>query len=193
MVKKFRIHQLMKTHFDIEQVIAAGAINSELDYERAMAADRKLRLLAKENAHFKNLRSKLRDLIEAYESQHWTDHQAVTPEQLRESDHALQVAEAERLFIEKRKAIIRKKLKALDLTQEELAHILGHRSKTHMSELINGIKPFTLPDLVAIGVLLKIDLKELVPIFLSPEKKQQIQSALQQLNNPKLKKVEFAF
>ncbi len=181
----------MKTHFDIEQFIAAGAIDNELDYERAMTADRKLRLLAKESVHFKNLRSKLRDLIETYEVQHWTDHQTVTPQQLQESERAQQTAEAERLFIEKRKTVIRKKLKALDLTQEELAHILGHKSKTHMSELINGIKPFTLPDLVAIGVLLKIDLKELVPAFLSPEKKQQIQSALQQLNKPKLKRVDF--
>ena len=184
---------MMKTHFDIEQFIAAGSIHNELDYERAMIADRKLRLLAKDSAHFKNLRSKLRDLIETYEQQHWSDPKAVTKEHLQESERAEQSAEVERLFIEKRKAVIRKKLKALDLTQEELAQILGHKSKTHMSELINGIKPFTLPDLVAIGLLLKIDLNELVPVFLSPEKKHQINSALLQLNKPKLQKAEFAF
>ena len=72
----------MKTHFDIEQFIIAGTIRSELDYERAMAADRKLRLLAKDSAHFKKLRSKLRDLIEAYEAHHWSDHKAVTRQQI---------------------------------------------------------------------------------------------------------------
>lgn len=183
----------MKTHVDIENLIAAGSIQNELDYERAMMADRKLRLLAKDSVHFKNLRAKLRDLIEAYEKKAWSNHNAVSDVQLQESDRAQQIAEAERLFIEKRKAIIRKKLKALDITQEDLAHILGHKSKTHMSELINGIKPFTLPDLIAISVLLKIKLTELVPLFLTPEKKQQIQSAIVTLNKPKLQKAEFAF
>lgn len=182
----------MKTNFDIEQFIAAGAIRNELDYERAMVADRKLRLLAKDSVHFSNLRGKLRDLIADYEAKHWSDHKAITEEQLEESELAERVAEAERVFLENRKAIIRKKLKSLDLNQEELAQILGHKSKTHMSELMNGIKPFTLPDLIAIGLLLKIELTDLVPVFLSPEKKQQIQSALRKLNKPGLEKAAMA-
>lgn len=43
----------MQKAFDIEQLVEAGAITNELDYERAMIADRKLRLLAKESVHFK--------------------------------------------------------------------------------------------------------------------------------------------
>ena len=57
----------MKTNFDIEKFIESGSINNELDLERAMIADRKLRLLSKDSLHFKNLRKKLRDLIEADE------------------------------------------------------------------------------------------------------------------------------
>ena len=49
----------MKTHFDIEKIVEKGAIANELDYERAMIADRKLRLLSKEGTYFKQLRAKL--------------------------------------------------------------------------------------------------------------------------------------
>jgi len=43
-----------------------------LDFERAMIADRKLRVLAKENPKFKSVRKKLRDLIEQYENKNWS-------------------------------------------------------------------------------------------------------------------------
>jgi hypothetical protein len=35
----------------------------------------------------------------------------------------------------------------LEITPENLASLLGHKSKTHMLELMNGIKPFILKDL----------------------------------------------
>ena len=94
----------MKTNFDIEELIAAGRITSELDYERAMVADRKLRLLGKTSMYFKGLRLKLRNLIEEYEKTNWSDHKAVTKKRLRESERAEENAAAERLFIEKRKS-----------------------------------------------------------------------------------------
>lgn len=177
----------MKTHFDIEKLVENGSITNELDYERAMIADRKLRLLSKEGAHFKNLRLKLRDLIEEYESSEWSDLDNITEEKLLESEKSEQIAEFERIFIETRKQEIRKTLKELDLTQENLAVILGHKSKTHMSELINGIKPFTLKDLVIINRLLKIDLQILVPIFLSKDDQLKVKEAVKSLDKPKIK------
>lgn len=177
----------MKTHFDIEKFIENGLITNELDLERAMIADRKLRLLSKENVHFKNLRKKLRDLIEDYENREWSNLDNINEEKVIESDKSEIIAERERIFIENRKQQIRKKLKALDLTQENLGHILGHKSKTHMSELMNGIKPFTLKDLVIINRLLKIDIKELVPIFLSREDQIKVKSAVIELNKPQIK------
>jgi transcriptional regulator with XRE-family HTH domain len=177
----------MKTNFDIENFIENGSITNELDLERAMIADRKLRLLSKENIHFKNLRKKLRDLIEEYENREWSNLDTLTDEKIIESDKSEIIAERERIFIETRKQQIRKKLKALDLTQENLGHLLGHKSKTHMSELMNGIKPFTLKDLVIINRLLKIDIKELVPIFLSREDQIKIKSAVIELNKPQIK------
>lgn len=63
----------MKTNFDIEKIIEKGIITNELDYEKALITDRKLRLLAKDSLHFKNLRSKLRDIIKKYEDLEWSD------------------------------------------------------------------------------------------------------------------------
>lgn len=176
----------MNTHFDIEKILNKGSITNELEYERAMIADRKLRLLAKENLHFKKLRKELRDIIEQYETKEWANVDDITNEKIVESDKYEQVAELERVFINDRKKKIRKKLKELSLTQADLAFILGHKSKTYMSELINGIKPFTLRDLIIINRLLKIDMAELVPVTLSVEDQNKVKDALIKLDNPKL-------
>ncbi len=177
----------MKTHFDIEQIVESGSISNELDYDRALIADRKLRLLAKENLHFKNLRSKLRNLIEKYETAAWSVAGEIDEQKLSESDKSEKIAEAERVFIEKRKQANRKKLKELDLTQENLGTILGHKSKTHMSELMNGIKPFTLKDLIIINRLLKIEMTVLVPAFLSQEDQTKVKEAVRKLDKPKVR------
>lgn len=177
----------MKTHFDIGKLVENGSITNELDYERALVADRKLRLLSKDNAHFKNLRQKLRDLIEQYEKSEWNDVESISNEKIWESDQSERIAEAERLFIDKRKHEIRKRLKELDLTQEDLALLLGHRSKTHMSELINGIKPFTLKDLIIINRLLNVEISKLVPVYLSKEDHIKVKEAIRQLDKPKIR------
>lgn len=177
----------MKTDFDIDKIIEKGAITNELDYDRALIADRRLRLLAKENIHFKKLRSKLRDIIEEYENREWNDVENIDENKIEESGKSEQVAELERLFIENRKQKIRTKIKELDLTQENLGLILGHRSKTHMSELMNGIKPFTLKDLIIINRLLKIEINFLIPKFLSQEDQTRVKQAVIKLDKPKIK------
>ena len=177
----------MKTNFDIEKMIEKGIITNELDYERALIADRKLRLLAKENLHFRNLRIQLRDVIEKYENSEWNDLEKIDDKKLSESEKSEYIAEQERVFLEHRKQVIRKKLKQIDLTQENLGLILGHKSKTYMSELMNGIKPFMLKDLIIIHRLLKIEMEVLIPIFLSKEDEIKIKEAVMKLNNPIIK------
>lgn len=177
----------MKTHFDIEKIVENGIITNELDYDRALIAERKLRLLAKESLRFKNLRTKLRDIIERYEISEWSDIDNIDDFKLSESSKSERIAELERIFIENRKQAIRKKLKELDLTQENLALILGHKSKTYMSELMNGIKPFTLKDLIIINRLLKINLAVLIPVFLSKEDQVKVKEAVIKLDKPKVK------
>jgi antitoxin component HigA of HigAB toxin-antitoxin module len=177
----------MKTQFDIEKLIELGEIQNELDFERALIADRKLRVLSKENPKFKTLRKKLRNLIEAYENKNWSSKSRISDKKLRESDIAELIAEKERQFIERRKELIKVKLKRLNLNQQDFGAILGHRSKSYISELMNGINPFSLKDLIIINRLLKIDLTDLVPTFLPQTERVKIRTSIKKLENPKLK------
>ena len=86
----------MKSNFDIEKTVEKGIITNELDYERALIADRKLRLLAKENPHLKSIRSKLRDIIEKYENAEWSDVDKIDDRKLLESDKSERIAELAR-------------------------------------------------------------------------------------------------
>jgi transcriptional regulator with XRE-family HTH domain len=177
----------MKTQLDITQLIEAGKIQNELDFERALIADRKLRVLSKENSKYKTLRKKLRDLIEEYENQNWSAETKISDKKLRESDVAELIAEKERLFIQRRKELIRKKLKNLNLTQQDFGKILGHNNKSYISELMNGVSPFSLKDMIVINRLLKINLTDLVPTFLPQSDSEKIRTTIKKLDNPKLK------
>jgi DNA gyrase/topoisomerase IV subunit A len=110
----------MRTQFDIERVLEFGKLRNELEYERALIADRKLRVLSKENYRLKPLRKTLRDLIEQYEDKNWSSNSEISEHQIRESDLAELIAEKERLFLKNRKELIKKKLKIKSITQHEL-------------------------------------------------------------------------
>ena len=56
-----------------------------------------------------------------------------------------------------------------------------------MSELINGVSPFSLKDLIVINQILKIDLTDLVPTFLPHSDRVKIRTTIKKLDNPKLK------
>lgn len=177
----------MKTQFDIDELLELGKINNELDFERALVADRKLRLLSKDDPQYKSLRKKLRNLIEDYEIRNWSATSRISEKKLRESDIAELIAEKERLFIKRRKELIKSKLKGLTLTQQDFGMILGHPNKSYISELMNGINPFSLKDLVIINRLLKIELTDLVPTFLAQSERVKIKSTIDKLDHPKLK------
>lgn len=176
----------MKTQFDIDSFLEKGEIKNELDFERALITDRKLRVMVKENPELKSVRKKLRDLIEAYENKTWTTDTEISEDKLKESDWAEQVAEKERVFIHRRKKLIKTKLKESDLLQQDFGVILGHTSKSYMSELMNGVRPFSLKDLVVISKLLKIELTDLVPTFLPQKERIKIKTSIKKLDNPKL-------
>lgn len=177
----------MQTHFDIESLVKKGYIKSELDYEKALIADRQLKHLVKENHHFKTLRYKLRDIIDKYESCKWCDVDKIEENKQIESDKNGHIAEQERLFIENRKQAIEKKIKEYDLTLENLASILGRKSKTHMSELMDGIKSFTVKDLIIINRLFNIKMDVLLSRFLSKQDEAEVEEAVRKLDNPKVK------
>lgn len=181
----------MKTHFDLDEILKIARIDNELDLERALIAERKLRVLAKENPELTEKRKRLRAIIANYENENWSLE--VEKAIIVESDKAEIIAENERLFIENRKVLIKDQLKNLGLTQEQFGLILGHKSKTYISELINGIRPFSLKDLIVINRILDLELKLLIPTFLSDSEQQRIKSSLLQLKkkNLRLSKKDF--
>lgn len=177
----------MKTQFDINKLLEKGVIDSELELEQAFLADKKLRLLSKKDASFITKRKKLRALIENYEKQNWSVVSNITDNTIRESDIAEEITEKERLFIARRKEVIRKKLKDFNLNQQELGLILGHSSKSYMSELMNGICPFSMRDLVIIHRILEIELKDLIPTTIPHQDRIQIKSSIIKLKNTKVR------
>lgn len=185
---------MMKTQFDINKIIKQGKIQNELGYDRALIADRKLRVLSKENPEFKTLRKNLRDLIEAYELGNWSHDSKISKQALHESDLTELIAEKERQFIEKRKGLIKTRLKAFNLNQQDFGTILGHNSKSYISELMNGISPFSLQALIIINQVLNIKLKDLIPTYLAPAERNKISTSINKLENPKLNNIikEFA-
>jgi len=177
----------MNTQFDINELFRADKIENELDFERALIADRKLRVLSKKNPKFKHLRKNLRGLIEQYETENWAADSMISDKKLQKSDVAELIAEKERLFIKRRRNLIRNKIKELNLTQQDFGKIIGHSNKSYISELMNGISPFSLKDIIVINQLLNIDLTDLIPTYLPQSEILKIRKTLKNLDNPKLK------
>jgi len=184
----------MDTQFNINQLIKAGKIRNELELERASLAERKLRIMSDKIPEAKKKRKILRELIYAYEAQNWNDGERISNTQIEESDEAELIVLKESEFLETRKKLIKTKLKRLGLNQQEFGKILGHGSKSYMSELMNGVVPFALKDLIVISKLLKINLSKLILTQIPEEEKEKILETIKKLNKPKLKldKKEFA-
>lgn len=177
----------MNTQFNIEKVLNSGKIRNELEYERALIADRKLRILCNHNAKLVPLRKSLRDLIENYEKQHWSSGSVINELRIKESDLAELIAEKERHFVQRRKRLIKMRLKESGLNQQQLMLLLGHKSKTYMSELMNGISPFTLNDLIIINRLFKIELVDLISTTISQNQRAMIKKSIQEIGTNKIK------
>ena len=177
----------MKSQLQITKILNKGKIQNELEHERALIAERKLRLLSKEHPEYVKIRKELRRIIEVYETENWTNSTKISEEKIKESEIAELIAEEERLFIQNRKTLIKTKLKELNLKQQELGDLLGHSGKSYISELMNGLSPFSMKDLIVIHRILKIDLTLLIPTFLSHSDRIKLKHSIEKLNNPKLK------
>lgn len=188
MVERKRLDKLkviMKTE-TYTKIIRKGSISNELELERALIIERKLRLLVSENPEYKEIRNQLRLIIKDYENINWSKNSIISDQKIAENDSAELIAEKERQFVAKRKEIMKAKLKELGLTQQDLAEILNH-GKSYMSELINGINPFTIKDLIIIHKLFKIKLEELIPTIIPEKETGRIKNSILKINKPKLK------
>jgi transcriptional regulator with XRE-family HTH domain len=165
---------------------------NELEYEKACSIYLQLRLLVKEDESYKPIRVHLRALIKKYEQENWSNMHSITDDQIKESDLAESLIQAENEFYQKRKNLIKEKLKTFGLNQNDLAKILGHR-KGYTSELINGLRPFSKEDIIILNRLLKIKLDVLIPTFIKQDKALHIKKTLKLLSNKKIKITEKDF
>ncbi len=172
--------------FSIQNIQKINSLASELELEKASSLFLQLRVLEKEDELYRPIRKHLRKLIKDYEDKNWTDEDKITDSQIKESDLAEALVQAENEFYYKRKELIKSKLKEAGLNQNDLAKILGHR-KGYMSELINGLRPFSKDDLVVINRLFKIELKDLIPPFIKQDRALHIKKTLGMLSNNKIR------
>lgn len=172
---------------DIDKILDSGEIKTELELERASIAERKLRVLSKKDASLKTKRKELRSLIEKYEDKHWKNTSSISESKIELSNKAESIADSESEFISKRKKLIKSKLKPLGINQQEFGKILGHDSKSYMSELMNGISPFSLKDLIIISKLLRINLNKLIPTQIDEIEKTKIEQKIKSLGNSKIR------
>lgn len=170
----------------INNVQKKTILSSEIEYERATSFYLKLRKLEKEDRSYSATRKHLRKLIKAYEKDNWADDSEIPNVQIKESDLAESLIRAENKFAQKRKELIKNKLKRNGINQNDLAKILGH-SKSYTSELINGLRPFSKEDIVIINRLLKIELFYLIPTFIKHEKAARIKKVLSNMPSNKIK------
>ncbi len=170
---------------EIDNILKIDELNSELEFEQATAIQGKMRWMVEEDSSLEPICQHLSELIERFENKHWGNEAEITDEQIRESDLAEKIVNAEIYFIQKRKELIKEKLKENEITQKDLGKILGHRPN-YMSELINGVRPFSRDDIVVIHRLFDIEFKDMIPPFLKKEVTNHIKLTLGELDNKKV-------
>jgi hypothetical protein len=171
---------------EIDNILKIDELNSELEFEQATSIQGKLRWMVEEDSSLEPIRQHLLELIEKYETKNWGNEAEITDEQIRESDLAEKIVNAEIIFIQKRKGLIKKKLEENEITQKDLGKILGHRPN-YTSELMNGVRPFSKDDIVVIHRLFDIEFKDLIPPFLKKEITNHIKMTLGELKNTKVR------
>ena len=142
--------------------------------------------MAKEDKTLVGVRKHVKSLIKDYEQAHWSDDASISENQIEESFEAEKLVAFSSEFGSARKEAIKKALKMHNLKQTDLAQILGHRD-SYMSELINGVMPFSKEDVVIIHRLFKINFDKLIDPFIKMDTRDRIKAALVKLNRPQLK------
>lgn len=158
--------------FSINNILKISQLVNELEFEKASSLY--LRLRGKGND---SKRNHLKELIKNYELKFWSDELEINDAQIKENDEAERLVQSENSFIASRRELIKKKLTVYGIMQSDLATILGHR-KGYMSELINGLRPFSKEDLVILSRLLGLKLEVLVPPFIKKEKAEKINETI---------------
>lgn len=171
---------------EIDNLLILDELDGELEYEKAISIYGRLRWMVKEDKSLEPVKHHLKLLIKRYEQNHWNDETKISHDQIKESDMAEKIVISESEFVQKRKELIRYKLKENGISQHDLAKILAHRPN-YMSELINGVRPFSRDDIIVLHRLFDLDLKYLIPPFIKKETANHIKQALGELKNKRIK------
>lgn len=171
---------------EIDNILMVDKLNNEMEFEQATSIHGKLRWMVKQDSSLQPIREHLVALIEKYEVENWSNESEISEEQIKESDVAEKIVSAENIFTQKRKTLIKLTLKENKISQKDLAKILGHRPN-YMSELINGIRPFSRDDIVVMHRLFEIDFKDLIPPFLKSDVTNHIKTTLEELKNKRIR------
>ncbi len=102
MVEKPRFNINMEK-FAINNILKLEKLSCELEHERATSLYLRLRKYEKENISYVKIRKHLRELIEKFEQDFWSDSSNISDEQVKESDLAETFVQAENEFNYKRK------------------------------------------------------------------------------------------
>jgi antitoxin component HigA of HigAB toxin-antitoxin module len=172
--------------FNIDNILKIATLDNEYEFEKATTLHSQLRVQIKEDPSLKEERKHLRKLIKVYEAKHWSDLDQVSDDQIKESDRAEKMIMLENTLKAKRKEVIKKRLKRFGLSQNDLAFLLGHK-KNYMSELINGIRPFSKTDIQILNRTLRIPIQALYNPFLKEDVAVRVREAIKELDKPELK------
>jgi len=172
--------------FAINNIPKIKSLDNESEFEKASSLFLQLRVLEKADKAYSSIRDHLAKLIEDYEEAQWKDEESISDEQIKESDLAETLINAETEFYQRRKELIKTRLKQSGLNKCDLAKILGHR-KRYMSELINGLRAFSKEDIIIINRLFKIKLEDLIPTFIKQEKAKHIKHTLNSIPKSKIR------
>lgn len=190
MVKRQGLYRIsiMKEKSFLQHILIAGLIESEIELERALVLYNKLRLLSKDDKSLVSTKNELRKLILQYEKLNWNKGVKISTKKVQENNNAVKIAEQERVFLEKRKEILKSILNKYKLSQQDFGVLLGH-SKTYISELVNGLTPFSNKDIVLIHNLFGIKLELLISTNINLSDKIRLKEKISLINNPRLNKV----
>lgn len=146
---------------NINDIINRGTISDELEYQRALIISNKLGLMKDKNPEkFSHKFNLISGILEKYED-YIVSNELDTDDFVMLSKHYEAIALAESSFKNERKILIKSKLKEAHINQSILAEIIGI-SPTHLSELINGVYPYTKDFCTILSRTLKIDRDKLV-------------------------------
>ena len=88
----------MKDLVNIREIENIQQLDNEYDLQKALLLDRKLRLMAKEDATLKPIHDKLFRLIQEYEQKNWSDSENIPEEQFEEAETSEQLVKIENKF-----------------------------------------------------------------------------------------------